>query len=71
VKVAEYPQRKCRQHVAGDHADYLCEIIEHHPGPCASTSVKRSVAARDAWEEAHPGWENFTAFDDPFKEIRP
>lgn len=69
MKTAEYPERKCRIPVAGDHMDYLCEIREHHVGPCASTSVPRSVAARDAWEAANPGWESLSQFDDPFKDL--
>jgi hypothetical protein len=71
VKTAEYPDRKCRLPVAGDYIDYNCEIKEHHPGPCASRSVRRSVIARDAWEKANPGWEQLSVFDDPFGEIRP
>lgn len=71
MKTAEYPQRKCRQHVPGDTQDYLCEVFEHHTGPCASLSVPRSVTARDAWEAANPGWEKLSVMEDPFREITP
>jgi hypothetical protein len=69
VKKAQYPQRSCRIPVPGDALDYPCEIVEHHPGPHASFSVRRSVQARDAWEAANPGWEKVSAFSDPFKDI--
>ena len=39
MDVAEYPQRKCRQPVSGNHQEYSCEVREHHAGPCASLSV--------------------------------
>lgn len=34
-----------------------CELPDVHPGPCASYSIAESIQRRDAWEEAHPGWE--------------
>jgi hypothetical protein len=71
VETAEYPQRKCRTPVPGLHMDYPCEVREHHPGPCASLSVPDSVAKRDAWEAAHPGWEKLSTFDDPFRGVAP
>jgi hypothetical protein len=71
MKKAEYPQRSCRMHVPGQHQDYLCEIFEHHAGPCANASVPHSVTQRDAWEAANPGWEKLSAMDDPFREIKP
>jgi hypothetical protein len=71
VRKAEYPQRSCRQPVAGSHQDYSCELPELHPGPDASLSVPDSVTARDAWEAANPGWEKLSGFDDPFKDIAP
>jgi hypothetical protein len=46
-------------------------LPEHHAGPDASTSVPRSVKARDAWEAANPGWEKLAVFADPFEEIKP
>lgn len=73
MKVAEFPQRKCREHVPygiGDGEDAipmvaLCEIRETHLGPCASYSAPESVARREAWEAANPGWED-RVDDDPF-----
>lgn len=69
MEKAQYPQRSCRRPVPGDHMDYTCEIVEHHPGPDASFSVPRSVVARDKWEAEHPGWERLSEFDDPFRDI--
>lgn len=56
MEKAEFPQRTCREPVAGEYQNYWCEIADLHPGPCASFSVKASVERRDAWEAAHPGW---------------
>jgi hypothetical protein len=53
--------------VGGDYQDYLCEIVEWHPGPCASASVPRSVQARDRWEAEHPGWEKHSTMADPYQ----
>lgn len=62
-----YPRRSCRQHVPGS-ADqmYLCDVVDLHAGPCASFSVPATVRARDAWEQANPGWERMSDFSDPF-----
>jgi hypothetical protein len=58
MKIAEYPQRKCREGVWGDlGVAHTCELPDLHPGPCASLSVESSVRRRDAWEEDHQGWE--------------
>jgi len=69
MKKAQYPQRTCREPVAGPNQDYPCEVREWHPGPHASLSVPDSVKKRNAWEAANPGWEKVTAFDDPFKDL--
>jgi hypothetical protein len=57
VKRPEFPQRMCKDAVAGSYQNYYCEVADLHPGPCASFSVKESVERRDAWEAEHPGWE--------------
>lgn len=57
MKAAKYPQRMCKETVWGEHLAYYCEIVDMHPGPCASFSVQASVEARDAWEQANPDWE--------------
>lgn len=50
---AAYPQRTCREPVAGQYQMYTCELPEHDGvGPCASLSVPESVARRDRWEAA-------------------
>ena len=71
MKKAEYPQRSCRLHVPGALQDYLCEVTDLHPGPCASLSVPESVRRRDEWEAAHPGWEKMSDFADPFGQVKP
>lgn len=55
MKVAEYPQRKCREALdASGFIVYLCDIPEWHAGPCASLSNAESIKRRDAWEKANP-----------------
>jgi len=56
VEKAVFPQRTCREPVWGSEQAYWCEIVDLHPGPCASFSVKDSVERRDAWEAANPDW---------------
>jgi hypothetical protein len=54
---ATYPQRQCKEAIFSEVANpYPCELVDLHPGPCATFSVTRTVAARDAWEAAHPDW---------------
>lgn len=58
MQKAEYPQRQCKETVWSEVANpYPCELVDLHPGPHASFSVKAAVAAREAWEEAHPDWQ--------------
>lgn len=57
MKSAEFPQRTCREPVAGAYQNYNCELPDLHPGPCASFSVLQSVERRDAWEERNPDWQ--------------
>lgn len=57
MRKAEFPQRTCREPVAGAYQNYNCELPDVHPGPCASFSVIESVRRRDTWEADHPGWE--------------
>jgi hypothetical protein len=55
MKVAEYPDRKCRQPMESEHfMIHMCDLKEWHPGPCASLSIGSSITRRDAWEKAHP-----------------
>lgn len=57
MKKADYPQRMCKEAVWSLQA-YPCELVDQHPGPCASLSVAVSVEARERWEAANPGWED-------------
>lgn len=59
MKRALYPQRTCREPMEGSDPllTHNCELPDVHPGPCASYSIAESIQRRDAWEEAHPGWE--------------
>lgn len=54
---AVYPERQCKDAVFSEVANpYPCELVDLHPGPHASFSVRSSVAVRDDWEAAHPDW---------------
>jgi hypothetical protein len=65
MKVAEYPVPRCKEAVWSTLGmAYVCELPTLHPGPCASNSIQDSVAKRDAWEEATPGWEKFIGSPD-------
>lgn len=52
-----WPERKCRETVWHGDMAHACEVIDTHPGPCASTSYADSVKRREDWEEANPDWE--------------
>ncbi len=65
MKTAEWPERKCREVVWHGDIAHTCEVIDLHPGPCASFSHPESVKARDAWEKANPDWKS-TMKEDPF-----
>lgn len=52
----EWPARKCREVVWHGDIAHSCEVIDLHPGPCASTSFAESVQRRDAFEAANPTW---------------
>jgi len=69
MKIAEYPQRKCRMHVPGQYNDGLCELPEWHDnGPCADPGNPASVRRRDAWEAANPelAYKGVPGMGDPF-----
>lgn len=54
---AHYPERQCKEAVANQEGMmYLCELVDLHPGPHASFSVKRTVDGRDRWEQDNPDW---------------
>lgn len=72
MKVAEYPQRTCREPFTENGlTDHTCDLVDGHPGPPAALSSPESVKRRDAWEAAHPGWEKLMDFNDPFKSVDP
>jgi len=56
MEIAKYPEKICREAVAGTEQSYYCELPLTHPGPCASFSVKDSVRLRDVYEENNPDW---------------
>ena len=68
VKFAEYPERKCRQMVMGDHTiEHPCEVRENHYGPCATRASRNTIAARLAWMKDNPGRANATVIgSDPY-----
>jgi hypothetical protein len=65
-RTPEWPERTCREPVAGEYAAYSCEVVEAHLGPHASQDVPASVALRAAWEKANPAKLEPTAEADPF-----
>lgn len=59
MKQAQYPQRMCKEGLfsPGGIAHY-CELVDLHPGPCASFSITSTIQVRNVWEAEHPGWES-------------
>lgn len=62
-----WPERACREPVAGEFANHSCEIVESHEGPHASQSVPQSVTHRQEWEKKNPDKLEPTAAADPFQ----
>jgi hypothetical protein len=58
VQPVEWPNRKCRQTVWRGDTALSCEVIDTHPGPCASFSDQASIDRRDAWEQDNPNWKS-------------
>lgn len=58
METVEWPARKCRQVIYKGDQPYNCEVVDLHPGPCATFSWQESHQARDAWEKANPGWKS-------------
>lgn len=61
-----WPERTCREPVAGEFASHSCEVVEAHLGPHASQSVKSSVERRQQWEAEHPEELEPTSAADPY-----
>jgi hypothetical protein len=61
-----WPERSCREPVAGEYAAHSCEVVEAHLGPHASLDVPESVRARAEWEKKNPAKLAPTAEADPF-----
>lgn len=66
MRTPVFPERACRDQVAGEFAIHSCEVVEGHLGPHASLSVKASVETRLAWENRNLGKLEPTAAADPF-----
>jgi hypothetical protein len=66
IRTPVFPERTCREPVAGEFAIHSCEVVEGHLGPHASQSVAKSLEIRLRWENAHPGELEPTADADPF-----
>lgn len=56
MQAVEWPARKCRQTIWRGDTALSCEVIELHPGPCATFSDQASHERRDEWEKANPNW---------------
>lgn len=66
MRLPVFPERACREPVAGEFANHSCEVVEGHRGPHASQSVPASVKVRLEWENKNPGRLEPTADADPF-----
>lgn len=59
MKVAVFPQRKCREPIEiGEFIMANCDVREGHPGPCGTLSNQASRERRERWEAEHPDWED-------------
>lgn len=54
----EWPARKCRQTIWKGDTAYSCEVVDLHPGPCATFSDTDGMTRRDEWEKANPDWKS-------------
>lgn len=66
IRTPVFPERACRDQVAGEFAIHSCEVVEGHLGPHASLSVKESVEQRLAWENRNLDKLEPTSAADPF-----
>jgi hypothetical protein len=66
IRTPVWPERACREPVAGDFASHSCEVVEAHLGPHASLSVPTSVETRLAWENKNLDKLEPTEDADPF-----
>lgn len=66
IRTPVWPERACRDQVAGEFANHSCEVVEGHLGPHASLSVPASVEARLAWENRNLDKLDPTPAADPF-----
>lgn len=66
IRTPVWPERACRDLVAGEFANHSCDVVEGHLGPHASLSVLKSVETRLRWENEHPGELEPTSAADPF-----
>jgi hypothetical protein len=66
VRLPVFPERACREPVAGEFAIHSCEVVEGHLGPHASLSVAKSLEVRLRWENEHLDELEPTADSDPF-----
>jgi hypothetical protein len=66
MRTPAWPERSCREPVAGEFANHSCDVVEGHLGPHASLSVPHSVTIRLAWENKNPGQLDPSADSDPF-----
>jgi hypothetical protein len=66
VRLPVWPERACRDLVAGEFANHSCDVVEGHLGPHASLSVAKSLEMRLRWENANLDKLEPTADSDPF-----
>jgi hypothetical protein len=66
VRLPVWPERACRDLVAGEFANHSCDVVEGHLGPHASQSVAKSIELRLAWENRNLDKLEPTDASDPF-----
>jgi hypothetical protein len=66
MRLPLFPERSCREPVAGEFAIHSCDVVEGHLGPHASMSLPESVKVRLAWENKNLTKLDPTAAADPF-----
>ncbi|QDN94920.1 hypothetical protein FNV58_00910 (plasmid) [Streptomyces sp. RLB1-9] len=66
IRLPVFPERTCREPVAGEFAIHSCEVVEGHLGPHASQSVAKSIELRLTWENRNLDKLEPTDASDPF-----
>lgn len=58
MEEVQWPARKCRETIWKGDIALSCEVIDLHPGPCATFGDQGSLERREAWEKDNPDWKS-------------